>query len=198
MPAGGDFLIDPDHQRKDRAGLPLRAVPDVPASTTAIALGKRFCPEVSRGVERANAALVRKVFSLLPKKRREQLMATRPTIDLGPADVEVYGPNKQGTGYNYIGQRAYRPHPAVRPEAGWALAAELGSGRSDPRPQAPAPKPQPPAPKPQPPSPRPHRTGGLGPARGVAPPDSRVAILAFSTPRSPGRRWRTELTSRSQ
>jgi hypothetical protein len=91
MLAGGDFLIDPDHQRKDRAGLPLRAVPDVPASTTAIALGKRFCPEVSRGVERANAALVRKVFSLLPKKRREQLIATRPTIDLGPPRRQAGG-----------------------------------------------------------------------------------------------------------
>ena len=64
MLAGGDFLIDLDHQRKDRAGLPLRAVPDVPASTTAISLGKRFCPEVRGGVGTANAALVRKVFGL--------------------------------------------------------------------------------------------------------------------------------------
>lgn len=70
MLAGGDFLVDLDHQRKDRAGLPLRAVQDVPASTTAIGLGKRFCPHVQEGVERANAALVRKVFRLLPKGRR--------------------------------------------------------------------------------------------------------------------------------
>jgi hypothetical protein len=64
-------------------------------------------------------------------------MATRPTIDLGPTDVEVYGPKEQGSAYNYMGQRAYRPHPAVWAEAGWALAGELGSGRSDTRPQAP-------------------------------------------------------------
>ena len=137
MLAGGDFLVDLDHQRKDRAGLPLRAVPEVPASTTAIALGKRFSPEVRKGVEEANKALVSKAFQLLPEERRRQLMAQRPTIDLDPTDVEVYGPKKQGTAYNYAGQRTVRPHPAVWAEAGWALAAELGSGRSDPRPQAP-------------------------------------------------------------
>ena len=33
MLSGGDFLVDVDHQRKDAAGLALRAVPEVPAST---------------------------------------------------------------------------------------------------------------------------------------------------------------------
>ena len=42
MLAGGDFLCDLDHQRADAAGLDLRAVPDIPASTTVIGLGKRF------------------------------------------------------------------------------------------------------------------------------------------------------------
>ena len=137
MLAGGDFLVDLDHQRKDSAGLPLRAVPGVPASTTVIALAKRFSEEVRTGVEQANSLLVRRAFALLPEWRREELVAQRPTIDLDPTDVEVYGPKKQGTAYNYAGQRAYRPHPAVWAEAGWALAAQLGSGRSDPRPQAP-------------------------------------------------------------
>jgi len=57
---------------------------------------------------------------------------------LDPTDVEVYGSKKEGCAYNYQGQRAYRPHPAIWAEAGWPLAADLGSGRSDPRPQAPS------------------------------------------------------------
>ena len=36
MLAGGDFLSDLDHQRKDAAGLALRAVPEVPAATAVI------------------------------------------------------------------------------------------------------------------------------------------------------------------
>lgn len=113
MLSGGDFLCDLDHQRADAAGLSLRAVPDVPASTTVIGLGKRF-DEATRGhVEAANATLVRTAFGLLPRKRRQHLRATRPTIDVDPTDVEVYGSKKRGCAYSYAGQRAYRPHPAV-------------------------------------------------------------------------------------
>ncbi len=138
MLAGGDFLCDLDHQREDAAGLRLRAVPDVPASTTVIGLGQRFDGKACAHVERANAKLVKGVFALLPEKRRASLVAQRPTIDLDPADTEVYGRMKQGSDFNYQGQRVYRPHPAVWAEAGWVLAADFGSGKSDPRPQAPA------------------------------------------------------------
>ncbi len=138
MLAGGDFLCDLDHQREDTAGLRLRAVPDVPASTTVIGLGKRFDAKAAAHVERANAKLVKGAFALLPEKRRASLLAQRPTIDLDPTDTEVYGRMKEGSAYNYQGQRVYRPHPAVWAEAGWTLAADFGSGRSDPRPQAPA------------------------------------------------------------
>ena len=138
MLAGGDFLCDLDHQREDTAGLRLRAVPGVPASTTVIGLGKRFDEQARTHVERANAKLVKGAFALLPEKRRASLVAQRPTIDLDPTDTEVYGRKKEGSAYNYQGQRVYRPHPAVWAEAGWTLAADFGSGRSDPRPQAPA------------------------------------------------------------
>jgi hypothetical protein len=137
MLAGGDFLCDLDHQRMDAAGLRLRAVPDVPASTTVIGLGKRFDELARAHVERANAALVKSTFAYLPEKRRIDLVGQRPTIDLDPTDTEVYGRNKEGSDFNYQGQRVCRPHPAVWAEAGWALAADFGSGRSDPRPQAP-------------------------------------------------------------
>jgi hypothetical protein len=109
MLAGGDFMCDLDNQRKDAAGLALRAVPDVPASTTFIGVGKRFDDEVRTHVEAANAALVKKAFALLPERRRAELASQRPTIDLDPTDTEVYGRKKEGSDYNYQGQRVYRP-----------------------------------------------------------------------------------------
>jgi len=138
MLGGGDFLIDLDHQRNDTVGISLRAVPEVPASTTVIGIGKRFDDKVREGVEQANAVLIERAFALLPEARKKALLAQRPTIDLDPTDVEVYGAKKQGCAYNYAGQRAYRPHPGIWAEAGWALAADLGSGKTDPRPQAPS------------------------------------------------------------
>src|SRR5262249_45491521 len=41
MLAGGDFMVDLDHQRADVVGRGLRAVPDIPSSSTFIALSKR-------------------------------------------------------------------------------------------------------------------------------------------------------------
>jgi hypothetical protein len=136
MLCGGDFLVDLDHQRKDAVGLELRAVPDVPASTTVIGLGRRFDAAGRAHVEGANATLLKDAFALLPEQRRADLVAQRPTIDLDPTDTEVYGRCKEGAERNHQGQLAYRPHPAVWAEAGWVLAAEFGSGKSDPRPQA--------------------------------------------------------------
>ena len=138
MLAGGDFFCDLDTQRKDAAGARLRAVAAIPASSTAIGLGKRFDDSTRQAVERANAELVGSAFAMVSRKRRQELRAQRPTIDLDPTDVEVYGKNKNGSAYNYQGQRTYRPHPAVWAETGWCLAGDLGSGRDDPRPQAPS------------------------------------------------------------
>ena len=97
-------------------------MPDVPASTTVIGLGKRFDEQTRAHIERANAKLIKAVFTLLPEKRRVDLAAQRPTIDLDPTDTEVYGRMKEGSDFNYQGQRVYRPHPAVWAEAGWVLA----------------------------------------------------------------------------
>ncbi len=138
MLSGGDFLVDLDFARHDEAGTPLRAVPAVPASTTFIGRAKHFDDEVFSGVEAAMGEICRRWFTTLPETRRETLAARRPTIDLDPTDVETYGVKKQGVAFNYRGQRVGRPHPAVWAEAGLVLAADLGSGRSDPRPQAPS------------------------------------------------------------
>ena len=137
MLAGGDFMIDLDHRRADEAGADLGAVPTPPASTTFIALAKRFDAVNLGDVDRALGSLVAKAFALYPEARRVQLKAVCPTIDLDPTDVEVYGSMKEGVAYNHQGQRVGGPHPAVWAEAGLVLSAELGSGRDDPRPQAP-------------------------------------------------------------
>lgn len=137
MLAGGDFMVDLDHRRADEAGADLRAVPDPPASTTFIALAKRFDAVNLADLDSALGSLVAKAFAQYPEARQVQLNAVRPTIDLDPTDVEVYGSKKEGVAYNYQGQRVGRPHPAVWAEAGLVLSAELGSGGDDPRPQAP-------------------------------------------------------------
>jgi len=139
MLAGGDFMTDLDQlSRADAAGAALRAVAEPPASTTFIALAKRFDDVAIGDLESAMGLLVRRAFCLLPEARRLALASQRPTIDLDPTDIEVYGTKKQGVAYNYAGQRAGRAHPVVWAEAGVVLAAELGSGRDDPRPQAPS------------------------------------------------------------
>jgi hypothetical protein len=79
--------------------------------------------------------LVRRWFAALPEKRREKLATTRPTIDLDPTDVEVYGSREEGVAFTYKAQRVGRLHPAVWAEAGVVLASDVGSGRTDPRPR---------------------------------------------------------------
>jgi len=139
MLAGGDFMSDLDNQaRPDNAGAALRAVADAPASTTFIALARRFDDVAVGDLGCAVGVLVGRAFAALPEARRAALMAQRPTIDLDPTDIEVYGSKKEGVAYNYAGQRAGRAHPVVWAEAGVVLTAELGSGRDDPRPQAPS------------------------------------------------------------
>jgi hypothetical protein len=138
MLTGREFMVDLDHVRDDVAGAALRAVPQPPASTTFVGLAQRFDDVTIADLEAAVGVLVGRAFGLMPPQRRDALVAVRPTIDLDPTDIEVYGPKKEGMAYNYAGQRCGRAHPAVWAEAGVVLAACLGSGRDDPRPQAPS------------------------------------------------------------
>jgi hypothetical protein len=134
--AGGDFLVDLDYQRADRVGSMLRSLAP-PPSTTAASLARRFGEAQVAGVERAMAGLVARATRLLPARQRRTLLSERPTIDLDPTEVEVYGAAKQGVAWNHLGQRAGRPLLATWAEAGVALAAELLAGDADPRPHAP-------------------------------------------------------------
>ena len=137
MLADGDFMCDLDALRADRAGSALRAVAAPPAPTTFAAAAARFDDTAVASVEKAMGVLVARWFNLLPAARRAHLAATRPTIDLDGTDIEVYGSKKQKVAWNYAGQRVGRAHPATWAEAAVILAAELGLGVDDPRPQAP-------------------------------------------------------------
>ena len=136
--AGGDFMVDLGHQRGDLAGAPLRAVAEIPASTTFIGRTGRFEEKVFSGIEEATGELCGRWFALLPAKAQAELVALRPRIDLDPTDVETYGVKKQAMAFNHAGQRVGRPRRAIWAEAGVVLAADLGSGTSDPRHQAPS------------------------------------------------------------
>lgn len=103
--AGGDFLCDIDYRRADDAGSALRAVARPPASTTVGYLGQRFDEKRLSALEAANAIIVGRMFDILPEKMRLRLLCTRPTIDLDPTDVEVYGKKKRGVAFNYAGER---------------------------------------------------------------------------------------------
>ena len=138
MLAGGDFFCDLDTMRADVAGAQLRAVADRPASTTALGLARRFGPEQTAGLRAAQVELVDRHVAALPSQRRRELLAVRPTIDLDPTDVEVYGTAKERIGWTYAGVRAGRPVPLVWAEAGLVLTGTLLAGDQGVRPHAPA------------------------------------------------------------
>lgn len=133
--AGVDFLVGMDRRRSDTAGQLLEPVP-TPASTTTAQLAKRFTPTHLAGIENGIGVVNARVMRLLPARRRTQLLASA-TIDGDTTDVEVYGPKKQDAVYNYVGQRAYRPHIAFWADGGVTLAADLMKADEDPRPVAP-------------------------------------------------------------
>ncbi len=138
MLAGGDFMSDLDNVRADEAGAALRTVAEVPAATTAAQLARRFAAPQLAGIEKGLAEITARALKLLPKRTRCQLMATRPTLDFDPTDVQVYGRQKERVGWNYAGQRCGRPYLVTWAEAGVAVAAELLAGDDDPRPVTPA------------------------------------------------------------
>ena len=100
MLAGGDFFADLDSLRADVAGAELRTVADPPASTTAVGLARRFGPDQLVGLRAAQAELVGRHVAALPPERRRDLPAVRPTIDVDPTDVEVYGAHKERVGWS--------------------------------------------------------------------------------------------------
>ena len=131
---GHDVLTGLDRVRADTAGQQLWPV-SAPASTTAGALARRFGTAEQVGIEDGLAAVTARWLKLLPARVRSRLILRPPTIDLDSTEVEVFGRAKAGTAYNYLGQRAGRPHLASWAEAGLPLAADLLAGDQDVRPR---------------------------------------------------------------
>jgi Transposase DDE domain group 1 len=129
--AGGDHLVALDRLRADTAGQELVSTP-TPASTTAAGLARRFTAEQATGIEAGIAVLHHRVLAQVGQVRRTSLLR-EVTLDIDATDVEVYGPTKSGCGYTYQGQRAYRPDIAFWAELGVPVAADLLSGKDDPR-----------------------------------------------------------------
>ncbi|ANY07736.1 IS1380 family transposase [Pseudonocardia sp. HH130630-07] len=131
---GEDFLVGLDRHRADTAGQALTPVPGL-ASTTAAGLARKFIEGQWAAVETGLGDVHTTALDLLAQvdpDRAEQLTAD-VTIDLDTTDVEVYGRLKQGVAFNHQGQRVARPHVATWADTAVVLAADLGSGRDDPR-----------------------------------------------------------------
>ena len=131
----GTFLAALDEQRQDTAAQLLSAVPAIPART-ANSLVRRFGLAQQAGIETGLAVVTERAVGLLPADRRKALLGEAPTIDLDATDVEVYGARKDGVAYNYLEQRAGRPHLATWAQAGLTLAADLLVGNDDVRPRS--------------------------------------------------------------
>jgi len=108
----GKFVNAVDRHRTDAAAQLLSAVPAV-ASTTAGGLTRCFGPARVAGIEAGNTTIIARGWSRLPARRRAAVLAGRVGIDLDATDVKVYGRLKRGVAYNYLGQRAGRPHLAT-------------------------------------------------------------------------------------
>jgi len=136
--AGEDFLVGLDRFRTDAAGQVLAAVPGL-ASTTAAGLARRLSDGQWRAVETGlgniAAAALDTLAAVAPQRARQ--LSQTVTIDLDTTDVEVYGRHKRAVAFNHQGQRVGRPHVATWAETATVLAADLMSGRDDPRPHAP-------------------------------------------------------------
>src|ERR671911_829136 len=129
--AGEDFLVGLDRQRADRAGQQLAPMPGL-AATTAAGLARKFCDGQWVAVETGLGDVAAAALTALPADRVAALCQD-VTIDLDTTDVEVYGRKKRGVAFNHQGQRVGRPHVATWADAATVLAADLMSGRDDPR-----------------------------------------------------------------
>ena len=117
-----------------QAGQVLAAVPGL-ASTTAAGLARKFTDAQWHAVETGLADVAAAALAALAvvAPARAAALCETVTIDLDTTDVEVYGRKKRGVAFNHQGQRVGRPHVATWADTATVLAADLMSGRDDPR-----------------------------------------------------------------
>lgn len=128
MLVGGDAFNDIEDLRADEAGAELRAVPDVPAASTAAQLARRLRPSHLRAAEAALAAAGDRLDGELGRDPAEPV-----TLDFDSTLVEVYGRKKPGASRAHTGQLAYQPLLGVWAERGRVLSCELLSGSASTR-----------------------------------------------------------------
>jgi Transposase DDE domain group 1 len=121
--AGAENFADLENMRADESGAPLRTVADVPSSSSALQLAKRFRRSHLQRAERAMARAAAKLDEALGRDPSEDV-----TIDLDATDVEVFGVRKQGAARNRTGQLAYCPYAAFWAQRGRCLTSELHPG----------------------------------------------------------------------
>jgi hypothetical protein len=128
MLCGGDSMLDLERLRADVAGAELRAVPGVPAASTACQLARRFRRSHLRGAEAAFARCADAVDGQLGRRVEDAV-----TLDFDSSQVEVYGRRKPGAAVNYQGQLAYQPLLCSWAQRGRMLATKLLSGSDSTR-----------------------------------------------------------------
>lgn len=106
-------------------------------SRTAGVLAERFGPDQLAGVETGLHSIYTRWLARVPAQVRSPLVLRHPTIDLDATDIEVYGRQKEGVGWNYAGVKSGRVHLASWAQAELPLAADLIAGNDDVRPDAP-------------------------------------------------------------
>ena len=128
MLVGGDAFNDMERLRADEAGAELRAVAEVPASSTAAQLCRRLRPTQLRAAEAALAGAGERLDTGLGRTGGDPV-----TLDFDSTLVEVYGRRKPGASRAHTGQLAYQPLLGVWAERGRVLACELLSGADSTR-----------------------------------------------------------------
>jgi len=121
--AGAECFTDLEEIRADDAGAALRAVAEVPSSSSALQIAKRFRRSHLQRAERAVARAGTKLDEAIGREADEEV-----TVDLDASGVEVFGAAKQGAARNRDGQLAYAPYLATWAERGRALCSELYPG----------------------------------------------------------------------
>lgn len=128
MLVGGDAFNDMERLRADIAGAELRAVAEVPASSTAAQLARRFRRTQLRAAEAAVAGAGERLDRELGRVAGDPV-----TLDFDSTLVEVYGRRKPGASRAHTGQLAYQPLIGVWAERGRVLCSELLSGADSTR-----------------------------------------------------------------